>query len=139
MSPGHEHTSKPPDAPARRPGHRPAPQKAAGTTHPNTNNDAEQGAEKGQEVKDVNIGNLKLAIPDYKHSNVGKAIELVQNSYESGELKALVVFWATKDGVSRAIVGDHMILPIVLMTASAVSGAALDGIESSILGEDDED
>lgn len=87
--------------------------------------------------KDVNIGSMKLAIPDYKHSNVGKAIELIQNSYEAGELKGLVAFWATKDGVSRAIVGDHMILPIVLMTAAAVSGKALDDIEDSILGSDE--
>lgn len=90
-------------------------------------------------MKELNIQGMKVNIPDYTNSNVGKAIELIQNAYESGELKALAAVWATSDGVSRAIVGDHMILPIVLMTASAVADEALDDIGDSILGRNQDD
>lgn len=89
--------------------------------------------------KEFHISGMTVNIPDYKHSNVGKAIELIQNAYESGDLKVLFVVWATQDGVSRAIVGDHMVMPLVLMTASAVADEALDDIEDHILGRDTDD
>lgn len=89
--------------------------------------------------KELNLGALKVNIPDYTNSHIGKAIELIQNDYEAGNLRAMFVVWASKDGVSRAIVGDQLVMPGVLMHASIVAGAALDNIEDVILGQDGDD
>ena len=67
-------------------------------------------------TKDVNIGSMKLAIPDYKHSNVGKAIELIQNSYEAGAKNVKVLY----EAAARRIVISNDAEPIDTETAKKI-------------------
>jgi hypothetical protein len=82
-------------------------------------------------TKELNIGNIKLSLPDY-NSDVGRAIELLQNQYESGNIKAMLVVYATNDSIASAIVGDSMVIPFVSMAAEVISATALDQIEESL-------
>jgi hypothetical protein len=92
-------------------------------------------------TKELNLGALKLSIPDY-NTEVGKAIEALQNQYEAGNVRALLVVYATKDSIGSAVVGDGMVVPFVAMAASTVAGNTLDQIEDAFMGrqagEDDE-
>jgi hypothetical protein len=81
--------------------------------------------------KDLNIGSIKISIPDY-NSDVGKAIEILQNHHESGDLRALFVAFATKDSIASAIVGDAMVIPFVCMAADVIANDALDGMQDSL-------
>jgi hypothetical protein len=86
--------------------------------------------------KEVNIGSMKLSLPDY-NSDVGRAIEQLQNDYEGGNVRALFAIYATKTTIRPIIAGDGMVIPFTAMAASAVSGAVLESVEDQILGVED--
>ena len=90
-------------------------------------------------MKELNIGAMKLAIPDY-NSDVGKSIEHLQNEYESGNVRAIFLVCITKTDIVSSVVGDGMVLPFAAMSAGVIADRALDGIMSRLAGEvEDED
>lgn len=84
-------------------------------------------------MKELNIGAMKLSIPDH-NSEVGKAIELLQNEYEKGNIRAIFLVCATKTGVVSSVVGDGMVLPFVTMSAGVLANRLMEDIEDSLLG-----
>ena len=89
-------------------------------------------------MKELNIGEMKLSIPDY-NSDVWKAIELLQNEYESGNVRAIFLVCATKRGIVSSIVGDGMVLPFATMSAGVIAEQVLDNIMDSLVGEVESD
>jgi hypothetical protein len=82
-------------------------------------------------TKEFNVGSVKIALPDY-NSDVGRAIEFLQNQYESGNIRSMLLVYATKDSIGSAIVGDAMTIPFVTMAASTIANEQLSIIEDSL-------
>ena len=88
--------------------------------------------------KELNIGSMKFSIPDY-NTDVGKAVEFLQNQYEAGNIRAIFLVCATKASLHTAVVGDGMIKPLTAIAANAMSAMILDEIEGTITGETDDE
>ena len=84
-------------------------------------------------MKELNIGAMKLSIPDYS-SDVGQVVEKLQNEYESGNIRAMFVVYSTTERVNYAAVGDAMVLPFMSMCSRLIAERELDDIEDSLLG-----
>lgn len=84
-------------------------------------------------MKELNIGAMKLAIPDYS-SDVGQAIERLQNECEAGNMRAAFLVYATNERLNFAAVGDQMVLPFVMMVTRILAERELQDIEDSLLG-----
>lgn len=83
--------------------------------------------------KELNIGAMTLAIPDYS-SDVGQILELMQNEYEAGNMRAAFVVYATKEKLNFAAVGDKMVLPFVTMVSHCVARRDLEDIDFALSG-----
>lgn len=89
-------------------------------------------------TKQVNIGSIKIDVPDY-NSDVGKAVEALQNLYERGEVRSLLMVCTTKTGAVCTAVGDYMTMPFVALTAEALAARLVEDLQSNILGPADDD
>ena len=88
--------------------------------------------------KNLKIGSMKLTIPEHS-SEIGRALERLQNEYESGKMKALFCVFAVEDGVAVALAGNKMLMPFVAIAANAVSENIIDEIATAFMSPEQED
>jgi hypothetical protein len=81
----------------------------------------------------MNIHNIK--IPDH-NPEVGKVLDSLQNAYERGEVESMIVVYTTKTGVSSAIVGNQLHLPMAAIVAETLAGDFIVSIQNRV--SDDE-
>lgn len=89
-------------------------------------------------TKKITVAGMSINIPEYNNS-IGKAVQHIQNEYEAGNISALFVVFAYKDGVQHLNVGNPMIVPFVSMAAITYANAALDEVEDGLLGMSDDE
>jgi hypothetical protein len=87
--------------------------------------------------KPLNIGSLRIEVPEHS-TEVGRALDALQNAYEAGKVKTLFVVYASDNGISSAVAGNAMTIPFTALAASAISDRILGDITDSLAGYSDE-
>lgn len=88
--------------------------------------------------KHVNIGSMRIDLPDY-NTDVGQAVEKLQNLYEQGEISSLLFACVTKSGLVATVVGDYLTMPTAAIAASTLGERVVEDVQSHFYPEDDGD
>lgn len=72
-----------------------------------------------------------IPVPEHDPS-VGRAVQALQDAYERGEVKSLLLVYASNVGLASAIVGNAMTLPFVALAAEALAGDLISNLQDRI-------
>lgn len=88
--------------------------------------------------KSMRVGGVSLDIPDHT-PQIGELITALQNMYERGELRSILVVTTSDTRTQASVVGNPVHLAMLGVVASELSSNLLDSIVSGVDSGDGDD
>ncbi len=92
--------------------------------------------------KQVKVGGMSLDIPDHD-ARIGQVVQALQDAYEKGDVRGLLLVYASDSGITSLVAASPLALPAVALAANALSERVLDGLcfnyAGGRMGEDDDE
>lgn len=84
--------------------------------------------------RQVKVGGMSLDIPDHD-TRIGSAVQALQDAYEKGEVKGLLLIVASDEGLMSVVAAPPMALPGLALAGNALTERILDGLCYEYSGE----
>jgi len=88
--------------------------------------------------KKVRVGGMSIDIPDHD-ARIGAVVQALQDAYEKGEVKGLMLVYASDSGITSLVAASQLALPAVALAANALSERVLDQMCFQYSGGKDDD
>ena len=88
--------------------------------------------------KQVKVGGMSLDIPDHD-SRIGEVVQALQDAYERGEVRGLMVVRASDSGLQSQVAASALAMPAVALAANALSEQILENLCFHYAGGKEED
>jgi hypothetical protein len=77
--------------------------------------------------KQVKVGGMSLDIPEHD-TRIGSAVQALQDAYEKGDVKGVLIIVAADDGLTSVIAAPPIMLPGIALAGNALTERVLDGL-----------